>query len=62
MPPPASPLFHTIESLSEIHEANQPKYASNRLPKEVIDLSNGLMIDDFASQFQKELSLAALPE
>jgi hypothetical protein len=57
-----TPLYCIIESPSEIHEAHQPKYSSNRLPKEVIDLSNGVMIDDFASQFQRELSLAALPE
>ena len=54
-PHPNKPYFLVIEGQDEIHGANQPAFSSNRLPKDVIDMSNGASIEEFAAHFQETL-------
>ena len=51
--------FRFIESESEANllSRNAPKFATNMVPKDVIDLSNGQSIAEFAEQFEKAMKL-----
>jgi hypothetical protein len=49
------PVFLLIESQAHVLQSNGPTYSSSRLPKEVVDLSNGESIQEFAQKFQEEL-------
>jgi hypothetical protein len=52
-----TPHFLVIEGQDEVQGAHQPAYSINRLPKEVIDLSNGASIEEFATRFQETLRM-----
>jgi hypothetical protein len=47
--------FRLLESQTQVLQSNGPTYSSSRLPKEVIDFSNGESIEEFAKKFQQEL-------
>ncbi|KAG1150679.1 hypothetical protein G6F37_001768 [Rhizopus arrhizus] len=47
--------FIQSESEANILSCNAPKFATNMVPKDVIDLSNGQSIAEFAEQFQKAM-------
>ena len=50
--------FRCIKSQQEAFVySHEPKYTCNRLPKDVIDLSNGVSIQEFVNQFESELNL-----
>ena len=51
------PIFHIVESQDGVLNSIAPLYSSSRLPKDIIDLSNGSSIEDFSRKFQQELEL-----
>ncbi|KAI9146502.1 D123-domain-containing protein [Paraphysoderma sedebokerense] len=56
---PCRPLLRIVESQMEASQSTAPAFTANRLPMDVIDLSNGRDIADFAKRFDEELRLAA---
>ena len=52
-----TPRCIVINSDEETHNSHAPSFVSNRVPKEVIDLSNGASIEEFADRFREELEL-----
>ena len=53
----SSLVFLILESQAQTLQAHAPLYSSSRLPKEVIDFSNGSSIEEFAAKFQQEIQL-----
>ncbi|KAJ3414673.1 hypothetical protein HDV05_006208 [Chytridiales sp. JEL 0842] len=53
-----SPTLRIVSEPSGAYSGLQPMFATNRLPKEVIDLSNGNSIDEFAEKFMSQLMLS----
>lgn len=51
------PEIRIIESQVEAntHACNAPKFATNMIPKDVIDLSSGKSIAEFAEEFEKAM-------
>ncbi|PHZ16776.1 D123-domain-containing protein [Rhizopus microsporus ATCC 52813] len=50
--------FIESESEANLLSCNAPKFATNMVPKDVIDLSNGQSIAEFAEQFEKAMKIA----
>ncbi|KAI9193615.1 D123-domain-containing protein [Polychytrium aggregatum] len=51
--------FRIIKSRGQASQSLQPAHATNRLPKDVIDLSDGTSIAEFAARFKEEVERAA---
>jgi hypothetical protein len=55
--------FRIINSTPEANAlaCNAPRFAANMVPKDVIDLSDGRSIAEFAEEFQRAMTLSATP-
>lgn len=51
------PHIRLVESQAEANSlaCNAPKFATNMIPKDVIDLSSGKSIAEFAEEFEKAM-------
>jgi len=48
--------FLRIESQFQVQNYSFPQYSTSRLPKDIIDVSNGVLIEEFADKFQTLLN------
>ncbi|RKO89602.1 D123-domain-containing protein [Blyttiomyces helicus] len=53
-----TPQFRVIDSHLAASSSTAPAYATNRLPRDAIDLSSGASIDEFAQRFRRQMSEA----
>ncbi|KAI9315673.1 D123-domain-containing protein [Dichotomocladium elegans] len=51
------PEFRIIESAMDAGCCNAPRFATNMVPKDVIDLSDGRSVAEFAEEFQRAMML-----
>ncbi|KAI7884677.1 D123-domain-containing protein [Lichtheimia hyalospora FSU 10163] len=60
--PEFEPEFRIIESVVESRVCNAPRFATNMVPKDVIDLSDGRTVAEFAEEFERAMMLAGQEE
>ncbi|KAJ3178965.1 hypothetical protein HDU87_003234 [Geranomyces variabilis] len=53
--PPSLPDFRVLQSQTEAVGSAHPAYATNRLPRDAVDLSTGETIDSFAERFRRNV-------
>lgn len=51
-----------IESVVDSRVCNAPRFATNMVPKDVIDLSDGRTVAEFAEEFERVMKLAGQQE
>ncbi|CAG8758201.1 7192_t:CDS:2, partial [Racocetra fulgida] len=51
------PIFRIITSQSQANQSRSQPFATNRLPREVFDFSQGQTVVEFAERFQRELMI-----
>lgn len=56
--PEFEPEFRIIESVVDSRVCNAPRFATNMVPKDVIDLSDGRTVAEFAEEFERAMKLA----
>ncbi|CDH58331.1 cell division cycle 123 homolog (cerevisiae) [Lichtheimia corymbifera JMRC:FSU:9682] len=60
--PEFEPEFRIIESVVDSRVCNAPRFATNMVPKDVIDLSDGRTVAEFAEEFERVMKLAGQQE